>query len=367
MTAILAGGRWPPIPRSLLVRSLSLTWNQAREVLGEVGVTGPITIAPVHEHNHVWRLSSDAGTFFLKIYTKSWYAAHGAAHAFPVTHEAGAWRCLKAHGLATPEVVVERIDVTNPLGRPFLLTRALAGHPLVSLLRQSNDIGPLLRAVGDYLRQMHAVSFAFPGYVSNVNGPTAPLRPGAYRHRCFTPEARQKTALDMVAADSARLSADVRGNLDSAIATMPERLRSACEPPRFVHGDCHANSFFLVDADESWQVTGTVDMEVASAGDVGEDLMKMCIELASVLPASARWWGALFDAYGAVPDFDLLKLRLLGAAPREFFALTGRSSAWWGEFLRLIMHADSWQELFRLWDGHGPDPSRHAAPGSLPV
>ena len=59
--------------------SLSLTRNQAREVLGEVGVTGPITIAPVHEYNHVWRLSSDAGTFFLKIYTKSWYAAHGAA------------------------------------------------------------------------------------------------------------------------------------------------------------------------------------------------------------------------------------------------------------------------------------------------
>ena len=50
---------------------------------------------------------------------------------------------------------------------------------------------------------------------------------------------------------------------------MGDRLRSSYEPPRFVHGDCHANAFFLVEEAGLWRVTGTVDMEVASAGDVG--------------------------------------------------------------------------------------------------
>ena len=50
---------------------------------------------------------------------------------------------------------------------------------------------------------------------------------------------------------------------------MGERLRSSYDPPRFVHGDCHANAFFLVEEEGSWRVTGTVDMEVASSGDAG--------------------------------------------------------------------------------------------------
>ncbi len=327
------------------MRSFSLTRNQARDVLGEVDVTGPIAIAPVHEYNHVWRLSADAGTFFLKIYTKSWYAAHGDAHAFPVAHEAGAWRCLKANALATPAVVVEELGVNNPLGRPFLLTRELPGISLMSLVQQRDEIGPLLRAVGAYMHRMHAIVFAFPGYVSSEQGPASPPSSGASHHRCWTPEARQKKALDTVAAESGRLLADVRADLNSAIAIMPERLRSAYEPPHFVLGDCHRDTFFLVDADGSWQVSGTVDMEVASAGDAGEDLTKLCVELASVLPISARWWEALFDGYGAVPDFERLKLRLLGTEPREY-TWTDRWPKRWDDVIRHIMDANSWQRLF---------------------
>lgn len=332
---------------SVLVSRLLLSQLEARQVLGRVGATGPIEVEQVHAFNHVWRLRGDAGTFFLKTHTKSWYAPHGTSHAFPVIHEAGAWRCLKAHGLPTPEVVVEETGTANPLGRPFLLTRELEGQSLVALLRQGRDPSALLRAAGDYLRRMHAVRFEFPGYVSDEQGPTSPPRPGGWQHRCWTPNARQKAARDTVEAQAAHLSADVCARLDRAITSMPDRLRSCCEPPRFVHGDCHASAFFLVDADGAWRVTGTVDMEVASAGDVGEDLMKLCIELAAVMPASARWWEALFDGYGATPEFELLKLRLLGSEPAEF-ASTERWPKSWDDIVRHILDARSWHQLFDL-------------------
>ena len=117
--------------------------------------------------------------------------------------------------------------------------------------------------------------------------------------------------------------------------------------PRFVHGDCHASAFFLAHAGGAWRVTGTVDMEVASAGDVGEDLMKLCIELAAILPASDRWWEALFDGYGATPEFDLLKLRLLGSEPAEF-AWIDRWPKQWNDIVRHILNARSWSQLFDL-------------------
>ena len=128
---------------------------------------------------------------------------------------------------------------------------------------------------------------------------------------------------------------------------MHDELQSSYEPPRFVHGDCHASTFFLVEAVGAWRVTGVVDMEVASAGDVGEDLMKLCIALAADLPASTRWWEALFDGYGTRPEFDLLKLRLLGSEPAEF-AWTSRWPKPWEETVRHILNAGSWSELFDL-------------------
>ena len=330
-----------------MARPVSLSERQARQVLGRVGLSGPISVERVHAYNHVWRLEGDAGTFFLKIYTKPWYAPYGDSHAFPVTHEAGAWRCLRAHGLATPEVVVAETGTDNPLGRPFLLTRDLAGEPLIRLLRVGHAAGAPLRAVGDYLRRMHSVTFRFPGYVSSEEGPTRPRRPGAWQHRCWTAEARERLARDTLEAEAAGLSADVRARLDRDIESMGERLRSSYEPPRFVHGDCHANAFFLVEEAGSWRVTGTVDMEVASAGDAGEDLMKLCIELATVLPASSGWWDALFEGYGAEPDFDLLKLRLLGATPADF-GWTGKWPKSWEAIVRHVMGAGSWCELFDL-------------------
>lgn len=325
----------------------SLSARQASHILSGLGVSGPIGIQPVHERNHVWRLVGEAESFFLKTYTKSWYAAHGDSHAFPVTHEAGAWRCLQSHGLATPEVVGAEASTANPLGRPFLLTRELPGQSLLALQRRGHDMAAPLRAVGDFLRRMHTIEFAYPGYVSSERGPSSPRCADAWHHRCWTAEARQNHALKSLEAEAARLSADVRARLDRAIATIPDGLRSCYKPPRFVHGDCHANTFFLVEDGDEWQVTGTVDMEVASAGDAGEDLMKLCVELAALLPASDGWWEALFDGYGATPEFDHFKLRLLGSEPSEF-AWIDRWPRCWNDVVQRFLDARSWAQLFDL-------------------
>ena len=78
-------------------------------------------------------------------------------------------------------------------------------------------------------------------------------------------------------------------------------------------------------------MTGVVDMEVASAGDPIEDLLKFSLELAPILPARTRWWQALFDGYGQEPEYALFRLRMLGCSPEEFACVRPCRSAAWGE------------------------------------
>jgi aminoglycoside phosphotransferase len=296
---------------------------QARAIMQRIGQPEPVTLDRLKQRNHVYRLRCGDGTFFLKLYTKDWYGPDPAATGFCVAHEASAWACLAAHGLSAPEVVLPAADGNNPLGRPFLLTRALAGDDLTTHLAQQADPGPLLRAVGAYLRRMHAIAFAYPGYIV-CSGPTAPPAAGAWHHRCWTAAARQRHALAILEREKGQLSPALVQPVEERLGRIEEALAPAYQPPRFTHGDCHAHQFFLVPAGDGWQVTGVVDLEVASAGDCGEDLLKLGIELAAVLAPATRWWEALFDGYGGEPSFALHRLRLLGTSPAEFeFAARG--------------------------------------------
>jgi aminoglycoside phosphotransferase len=128
---------------------------------------------------------------------------------------------------------------------------------------------------------------------------------------------------------------------------MADQLAPAYQPPRFTHGDCHAHQFFLVETGEGWQVTGVIDMEVSSAGDCGEDLLKLSIELAQILTHQTRWWEPLFEGYGTLPDFELFRLRLLGVVEPEF----GMAGRWLGTAPReaVVQHflrATDWDRLF---------------------
>jgi aminoglycoside phosphotransferase (APT) family kinase protein len=321
-----------------------LSQHQTRAVGRLLGLAGPMQAVLLKRHNHVWRLASGRDVVFLKAYTKAWYGDDPAATAFCVAHEADAWAVLAAHGLATPEVVLAARDGANPLGRPFLVTRALPGRPLTALLAEyaarPGDGAALLRTAGAYLRRMHAVTFPAPGYVV-AGGPTAPPPVDAWQHRCWTARARRHDAESMLRAAGADLPATLVRRLAARFAAMEPVLAAAYDPPRFVHGDCHAHQVFLVPVDGAWRVTGVLDLEVASAGDAVEDLLKLCVELAVAAPAGTRWWEALFAGYGGAPPFAPFRLRLAGMAAAEIGWPGSRAAV-----LERILAATSWETLF---------------------
>jgi hypothetical protein len=106
-----------------------------------------------------------------------------------------------------------------------------------------------------------------------------------------------------------------------------------------LHGDCHADQFFFAGT----EVSGVVDMEVASSGAPIGDVVKFAIEAASSL-AHIEWWSPFFDGYGQTPAFGTFKLRLMCCEFAEF-----ECQHWAGthaEILERIFRANTWAELF---------------------
>lgn len=299
--------------------------------------------------NDVFHLVSGDESFFLKTYTKDWYGSDPANTGFHAIHESMAWTILARHGLSVPEVLYVSSDCNNPLSRPFILTRQLEGRPLTELTAEANQESQsiLLIAVGDYMRRMHAISFEFPGYLSKVSGPMEPPNPNAWQHRCWSAKAREANACNQLQVDETQLTQGIYIEAQQACAQISARLADAYQPPRFTHGDCHAHQFFLTRAGSGWHVTGVLDMEVSSAGDCGEDLLKICIELAQTLDYDTFWWESLFAGYGGEPGLDALRLRLLSVTPVEY----GNSGKWMKtqnreEIVRRFLDARAWSTLF---------------------
>jgi Ser/Thr protein kinase RdoA (MazF antagonist) len=299
--------------------------------------------------NDVFRLISGTERFFLKAYTKDWYASNPATTGFHVIHESVAWTILAQQGLAVPTVVYAAPDCENPISRPFLLTRELEGRPLTDWLREADQetLFTLLTLVGDYLRQMHKITFEFPGYLSTLSGPPEPPKPGEWQHRCWSAKTREVEACKQLQADEAFLTEATRTKSQQACSQISSRLIDAYQPPRFTHGDCHAHQFFLSRNRAGWQITGLLDMEVSSAGDSGEDLIKISLELAQRLDHKTCWWEALFTGYGTVPNLESFQLRMLGVAPVEYGFLgkwirTPNREA----MLQRLLQARDWSSLF---------------------
>jgi aminoglycoside phosphotransferase (APT) family kinase protein len=323
--------------------------SQAAALLGCIGIVDPVSVSVVHEFNHVYRLQAGRRVFFLKTHTKAWYRGNLEAPANCVRHEQCAWDILARHGVPAPDVVLVGTDSANAFGRPFVLTRALSGAPLTALLGQANEAGQrrLLVATGDYLRRMHAITFTHPGYLIDTDGPAAPPTDQDWQHRNWTPQARQRNALALLATRGSELTPELRDRLNRLFASMAETLEAGATGPRFVHGDCHAHQFFVDASGVEPQVRGVVDMEVASAGDPIEDVLKFSLEVAPILPARTRWWQAVFDGYGQQPDFSLFQLRMLGCSPEEFACVRPRGAARpWVDVVRHVLAANTWLDLF---------------------
>jgi aminoglycoside phosphotransferase (APT) family kinase protein len=302
----------------------------------------------IKQGNDVFRLSSGAEHFFLKTYTKDWYGSDPATTGFHVIHESIAWAILAQQGLAVPTVAYAAPDCENPISRPFLLTHELEGRRLTDWLMEADRETQftLLTVVGDYLRQMHKITFGFPGYLSTLSGPTESPDPAGWQHRCWSAKTRQAEAWKQLQGDEAHLTEATRTESQQACSQISSRLMEAYDPPRFTHGDCHAHQFFLMQNRAGWQVTGVVDMEVSSAGDSGEDLLKIILELGQRLDHKTCWWEALFAGYETAPDLEAFRLRLLGVAPREYGIGNWIQTPSREAMLRRLLQARDWSSLF---------------------
>lgn len=321
-----------------------LSSNQAREVLAAAGLPSEeVSVVLLKRQNDVYCLTTGSIVTYLKFYTKSWYGDDPARMAFNVEHEVYAYNTLKQAGLAVPDLVYGERSTDNPIGRPYLLLSALTGDHLLHVLTEPEATHAALEQAGNYLRRMHAIRFDYPGYLA-YHDPDALPDPAAWQHRCWTAAARHREAAATLAAERTHLSPRVIAHLESIFDDMEARLQPAYDSPRFVHGDCHAHQVFLHGSGHLWRVMGVVDLEVASAGDPGEDLLKFCMEMMHAMPPWTRWWEPFFDGYGGAPDFDLLRLRLLGATEHEF-----RASGWPGPrdtLVSRLLVAQDWEDLF---------------------
>ncbi len=152
-----------------------------------------------------------------------------------------------------------------------------------------------------------------------------------------------------------RLPAALYADLERLFRDMDEALKGSYIPPTFVHGDCHVHQFFVSETENGWRVNGAVDMEVASAGDSIEDLVKFSIEMMREFPNRPEWWDALMKGYGGEIDFHRFKLRLLGTEEAEFrWAAERRFTAPWDGILQHIFKANDWHDLFAAVHLTGP-------------
>lgn len=327
---------------------LSLTPEQAAALLPSLPA-GDVKVEFLRPENHGWRITAGGDAFFLKAHTKPWYGGQPSPQV--VRHELTAHRLLREAGLATPEVVGSSLSCDNPLGWPYFVTRALEGDALTDLLPRLPQpaADSALRTVGEYLARMHALTYDHPGYF--VDGPpSAPPDPNRWQHPIWRPERLLNETFALWSEDSKLVGPATMDAVSGLLAAQLEALRASYQPPRYVHGDCHASQFFLARGPGGWRVTGVVDLEVASAGSPLSDFLKLTIELAGRFGARPlRWWEPLFDGYGTPVDFDLIRLCLL-AAGHINYTCHGPNS-WPGTRADIVRHLTSsrtWTELFDL-------------------
>jgi Ser/Thr protein kinase RdoA (MazF antagonist) len=324
---------------------LRLDRNAAASIL-DVRPTAVEAVDFLRGHNHSWRISVGDDTYFLKAHTKDWYA-DACASGLAVRHEITGGRTLRSAGLPAAEVVTFSAGTANPLGWPYLVTRRLPGTPLPELLSalDRGQARSAIEAVGGRLAAMHDLTFDHPGYL--IDGPPTAPDPDQWLHWLSKPERFLLYFFQTLTADAADVTLRTRDTAAALFETTLPRLREAYVPLRFVHGDCHAGVFHLDRADSGWQVTGVLDLENCSAGSPHFDLVKLFIELVARVGPLHQWWRPLFRGYGREPDFDLIRLLMIGHAHVNY-SCHGRSH--WPvrrqDVLDHLLGATTWADLF---------------------
>jgi aminoglycoside phosphotransferase (APT) family kinase protein len=334
-----------------MLNAASLTEPAARQIVG-AGPSDDLRVTLLRAENHTWRIAAADAVRYLKAHTKPWYGGDPDAAGRAVQHEAVAHRLLAEAGLPTPIVQTASSTRDNPLGWPYLLTAELAGTSLVDLLPMLSrpEADDALRQVGRHLAGMHALRYEHPGYL--VDGPPVQAPTYGFQHPSWRFESFLTAAMRTWANDSTEVTPTVMDRLAHLVADSVDDARRSFDPPRFIHGDCHANGFFLDRATSGWTVTGVLDLEVSSAGCPLFDFTKLFIELTGHLTGSGyRWWEPLYDGYGREPDLNVVRL-LLAASSHINYTCLG-DHAWPGDRQTILSHivtATGWDTLFNPAD-----------------
>ena len=311
-----------------------------------------IEVTLIKEGNHVYRIKSTIGSFFLKTYTKGWYGPPEST-GFCVLHEKAAYEILHQYNLNAPEVVLwKEKSGDSPLHVPFLITREVPGEAIGQAKTTGQEMAPLLRELGVYLRKMHSIEFQFPGYVMSAGGPQQSPEKNSWRHRIWEVDALEIFAKGIWRNPDHKLKAELIDELEHRFDALRPKLIEEYAPPRMIHGDCHLHQFFF----DRGVVSGVVDMECASAGDRIADLVKLFLEAASKL-AEFDWLTPFVQGYGQMPNFETFQLRLLCCEPAEFCAAGWKWNYNYDWLLQRMISATSWKELFALSAGREEDPN----------
>jgi aminoglycoside phosphotransferase (APT) family kinase protein len=298
-------------------------------------------------YNHVFKIETKSNIYYLKTHTKDWYAKDPKLVGHLPSRESFAWQLMRVYGLSTPIVVVIDSTCENAIERPYLVTEQLTGDPLTNLIEKVSKKGShrIIRSVGAYLRKMHSITFKSSGILT----PQGPVIDGDWHHRMWTYHGF-RTWADREQEDARKaLLPETYGALIGYMGKWEPTLKDVYEHPVFVHGDCHAHQFYLSFRDKEWNVSGVLDMEVASAGDCGEDFIKFCAEMSRRYVSETEWWQPLFEGYEEEPNFDLIKLRYLASSHIELSPFAYQDLPGVRELVvQHVLGARSWKELFDL-------------------
>jgi hypothetical protein len=300
--------------------------------------------------NEVLRLETEPGTlYYLKCPTKdleAWPTAlHGAAEK--VARERAAAECLRRWGLPAPEVVAADVGWENAIGRPYLLTRRVAGRPFTTVVPRRTRQGwkGPLRAVGAFLAAVHRIEFRAAGYVTTADGPLGPTAPAPLLPS-HAAGAAQGAALRDLAQARPFLHPSLAAKLAARFGALATSIEGDYHPPRLLIGGFHPNHPFLARVDGRWSVVGLVDLETTSGGRTVDDLVTFAVGMMFRFDRDVSWWEPLFEGYGAEPALEVFRDELLASCCYWFGASSNLGATY-----EALLAAGSWATLF---DVHRP-------------
>lgn len=317
----------------------------AAAVLGDAGVgSSNLRVLPVQSGNTVVEIVTDSEIFFLKVPTKDLeeWADFLDGAAFKVTVESAAFACLEAHGLGAPQVLVANTTSDNAVGRPYLLTREAPGEPFTAIVtagRTEGWRGPL-RAVGEFLGEVHRIEFAERGYIVTADGPSGPP-PQAHLSSSHSVDVLHAGAMADLAAARPAIPDALADEVEERLVSILPVVGHEYGRPRFVLNAFHPNHPYLAEAGGDWRVTACLDLDSASGGCVLGDLVIFGVGMMFRLGPEVAWWEPLFQGYGTEPPFEAMRYYLL-ATCFYWHGEDGRLEATY----RRLLDAMSWEELF---------------------